>query len=75
MKPDMMEKEKIMSRPYPGDRIEMLCMGDDVNIQVRLVPDEQPHADDGVYSIVDQYGETHQVERDGDTWTTEVANL
>ena len=65
----------MMSRPYPGDRIEMSCMGDDVNIRVRHVPAEQPHADDGVYSIVGQYGETHQVEQDGDTWTTVVATL
>jgi len=75
MSPETKEKEKTMSRPYPGDRIEMPSMGDDVNIQVRHVPDEQPHAGDGVYSIVDQYGETHQVERDGDTWTTVVADL
>lgn len=70
MNPETTEKEKIMSRPCPGDRIEMAFMGDDVNIRVRSVPDEQPRADEGVYSIVDQYGETHQVELDGDTWTT-----
>lgn len=64
-----------MSRPYPGDRIEMPCMGDDVNIRVRRVPDDQPHAGDGTYSIEDQYGEIHQVEQDGDTWTTVVSPL
>jgi hypothetical protein len=64
-----------MSRPCPDDRIEMPCMGDDVNIRVRHVPEEQPHAADGVYTIVDQYGEAHQVELDGDTWTTVVAPL
>lgn len=64
-----------MSRPYPGDQVLMPCMGDDVQIRVRAVPDEQPRSGDGVYAIVDQYGETHEVELDGDTWVTAVHAL
>jgi hypothetical protein len=75
VRPEAIEKENVMSRPYPGDRIEMACMGEDVDIQVCRVPDEQPRVDEGIYAIVDQYGETHEVELDGDTWSTVVHAL
>lgn len=64
-----------MSEPSPGDRIEMPSMGGDVSVRVSRVPDDQPLAADGIHSIVDQYGETHEVELDGDTWTTVVRAL
>ena len=69
------EKEKNMSRPCPGDEIVMPSMGDDVHIQVARVPDEQPRSGEGIYAIVDQYGDTHEVELDGDTWVTAVHAL
>jgi hypothetical protein len=71
----MTKEENTMSRPQPGDRIEMPFMGSDASIVVRTVPDEQPRADEGVHAIVDQYGETHEVELDGETWTTVVHEL
>ncbi len=75
MNPDNMEKDRIMNRPYPGDVIEMPSMGSDVSIVVRHVPDHQPRSDEEVYAIVDQYGETHFIELDGDTWVTAVQQL
>jgi len=75
MKHETMEKEKTMSSPYPGDRIEMPFMGSDVVIRVSGVPEEQPRSGEGVFTIVDQYDETHQVELDGETWITVAPSL
>jgi hypothetical protein len=49
--------------PEIGERIGMT--GVDTVIEVEEIPDEQPEASEGVYAIVDQYGETHRVEHDG----------
>lgn len=75
MKHETMEKEKTMSSPYPGDRIEMPFMGSDVVIRVSGVPEEQPRSGEGVFTIVDQYDEIHQVELDGETWVTVAPSL
>jgi hypothetical protein len=56
--------------PQIGDRIEQAIMGADTDITVEDVPDHQPHADLGIYVIVDQYGERHYVEQDAETWVT-----
>lgn len=56
-------------RPYIGDIIEHPFMGGDVRIEVAEVSDDQPLAEtDGLYMILDQYGEQHFVELDADTW-------
>lgn len=59
-----------MSRPYPGDPVLMPCMGDDVRIRVGSVADEQPRLDEGVFAVLDQYGERHEIEMDADSWVT-----
>lgn len=64
-----------MNKPQPGDRIEMPSMGDDVNIEVHMVPDEQPRCAEGIFTIVDQYHDRHEVELDGDVWTTVPTTL
>ena len=49
-------------------------MGDDVRIIVAEVADAQPLSDtDDVFIIVDQYGEEHLTEMDGDTWVPVMA--
>jgi hypothetical protein len=56
-------------KPYIGDIIEHPFMGGDVRIEVSEVPDDQPLAEtDGLYMILDQYGDQHFVELDADTW-------
>lgn len=56
-------------RPYIGDLIEHPFMGGDVRIEVSEVPDDQPLAEtDGLYMVLDQYGDQHFVELDADTW-------
>jgi len=57
------------SNPYVGDIIEHPALGDDVRIEVSEIPQEQPVLEtDGLHVIIDQYGETHLVELDGETW-------
>jgi len=49
----------------------MGMMGSDVRILIAQIEDQQPLVDtDGVFIIIDQYGEEHLVEMDGDTWAT-----
>jgi hypothetical protein len=56
-------------RPTRGDVIEHPFLGGDVRIEVSQVPEGQPLVDtDGIHIIIDQYGEQHLVEQDGDTW-------
>ena len=50
--------------PDIGDRAVM--PSSETAIEIWDVPDEQPEANSGVFIIVDQYGETHRVEGDGD---------
>ncbi|MFZ3481649.1 hypothetical protein [Sphingomonas sp. 3-13AW] len=63
-----------MQRPEEGDLIEMRFMGADVEIRVQKVCDDQPRANEGIFSIEDQYGERHEVEFDG-SWATTVHAL
>jgi hypothetical protein len=46
-------------------------------IEISSVPEDQPHAEEGVYAILDQYGETHRVARDDPDgpWTVEIPGL
>jgi len=54
-----------------GDTVLMPFMGDDVEIRVSLIPDEQPFLEtDGAILMVDQYGDEHLVENDGASWVT-----
>lgn len=56
-------------RPSVGDEVTMGIMGGDARILVAEIEDQQPLVDtDGVFIIIDQYGEEHLVEMDGDTW-------
>lgn len=56
-------------RPSVGDAVTMGMMGSDVRILVAEIEDQQPLVDtDGVFIIIDQYGEEHLVEMDGDSW-------
>lgn len=52
--------------PEFGDEVEM--KGVDTVIEIAEVPDDQPEAGEGIYSIVDQYGETHRVEWEDGRW-------
>jgi hypothetical protein len=62
-------------RPSPGDEVKMAMMGDDVHIEVADVIGVQPLAEtDGVFIIIDQYGDEHLVEMDGDSWVTTNCN-
>lgn len=55
--------------PDIGDVIDMPMMGDDVRIEVAEIPGDQPEwENNGILAIVDQYGETHRVEKDGEIW-------
>lgn len=49
--------------PEVGDTAEMI--GAEAVIEIEEVPDDQPQAEQGIYAIKDQYGETHKVEHDG----------
>lgn len=62
-------------RPHPGDEVEM--QGVETVIEISSVPEDQPDADDGIYTIVDQYGETHRVARDDPDgpWIVEIPGL
>jgi len=42
----------------------VIMEGTESMIIVREVPDHQPDSANGVFTIVDQYGESHKVERD-----------
>lgn len=46
---------------------------DSVHILISAVPTAQPELSDGIWHIIDQYGETHRIEQDGDFWMTTVA--
>lgn len=56
--------------PSIGDDIEM--EGVECEIEIADVPQDQPRAKEDIYAIVDQYGETHQVESNGEVWTVLV---
>ncbi len=62
-------------RPHPGDDVVM--EGVDAVIEIAEVPDDQPHADEGLHVILDQHGETHQVARDDPDgpWIVEIPGL
>lgn len=58
-------------QPHVGDKILQTINGADVEIAVSSVPDQTSKAlSPGVWQVLDQYGETHLVERDGDNWLT-----
>lgn len=63
------------TRPEIGD--DVIMDGIDTVIEIADVPCDQPEEPDGIYSIVDQYGETHKVERSfgDDHWTIIVPGL
>lgn len=53
-------------RPEIGDSVIMRIMGDDVDIEVCDVPQEQPfERTDDCFLIIDQYGEEHIICEDG----------
>lgn len=58
-------------RPSIGDIVEMAMMGDDAHIEVADVSEVQPLFEtDGIFIIIDQYGDEHLIELDGDSWVT-----
>lgn len=57
-------------KPKIGDEIEMSVMDDGLDRKVRFVGDTQPYSDEGVFDVMDQFGEHHLVEYDGHTWST-----
>lgn len=60
--------------PEIGDVIDMPMMGDDVRIEVAEILTDQPEwENNGILAIVDQYGETHRVEKDGESWVVAAA--
>lgn len=54
--------------PEDGDVVRM--RNEDVTIVVDEVPDEQPERDNGIWIIIDENGDEHQIERDSvdDPW-------
>lgn len=57
------------SKPEIGDVVEHPFLGSDANIEIAQIPRDQPVLEtDGMYVIVDQYGENHLVDLDGDAW-------
>lgn len=69
------ELDPVDDRPTPGDPVVMPFMGADASIVISSVPEEQPQAASGVWQIVDQYGETHLVERDETSWITLTSDM
>ena len=68
-----------LAEEWRADGDEMPSIGDDIEmdgveceIEIAEIPQDQPRAKDGIYAIVDQYGETHQVESNGEVWTVIV---
>ena len=68
-----------LAEEWCADGDEMPSIGDDVEmegveceIEIAQVPQEQPRAREGIYAIIDQYGETHQVESNGEVWVVLV---
>lgn len=57
-------------KPKLGDEIEMSVMDDDLGRKVQFVGETQPYADQGVFDVLDQFGEHHLVEYDGLAWAT-----
>jgi hypothetical protein len=57
-----------MRPPAPGTPVRFPA-DPEAHIAVVDMPARQPYSAHGVFTIVDQYGETHHVERDGDGWT------
>jgi len=59
------------TRPTVGDQVLMVFMGDDAFVEVSEVPEHQPLVEtDECFIIVDQYGEEHLAQIDGDDWVT-----
>lgn len=58
--------------PEEGDVVEMI--GVDAQIVVKSIDPDGRKGDDGVWTIVDQYGERHEIERESndDVWTVAV---
>ena len=65
---DLTEEWRSDSDPMPsiGDDVEM--EGVECEIEVAEVPDDQPKSDEGIYTIIDQHGESHQIESNGEIW-------
>lgn len=57
-------------KPKLGDEIEMSVMDCDLCRRVHFVGETQPYADQGVFDVIDQFGEHHLVEYDGLMWAT-----
>lgn len=61
--------------PEEGDVV--LMHGQDVTIHVEEIPEEQPDSSEGIWTVVDQYGETHRIERESvdDPWYVVIPSL
>lgn len=61
--------------PEEGDVVHM--HSEDVNIVVDSVPDDQPEALDGIWRIIDEYGEEHRIERESadDPWYVVIPSI
>ena len=57
-------------KPKIGDSIEMSVMDDGLDRKVLVVNEVQPYSNLGIYSVSDQFAESHLVEYDGTTWET-----
>lgn len=62
-------QESFHGGPEIGARVEM--EGHETVIEITEVPEDQPMLSDGIWLIIDQYGETHRIEREDDDspWT------
>ena len=76
-----LSREEVVSQieEYQIDGDEAPSIGDDVEfegtdtiVEVAEVPQEQPRAYEGIYTIIDQYGETHMVSSNGEIWVVEI---
>lgn len=56
-----------MNTPFPGDKVHMPWDGD-VEIIVSEVPKTQQHRDVDIWTIIDQYGDEHVIEAEGESW-------
>lgn len=67
------------SSSYEEDIPEMMDVvsmrSEDVEITIAEIPDEQPQAHIGIWSIVDENGDTHLIEREDETWYVIVPAL
>jgi hypothetical protein len=58
-----------MMKPMPGDQVHM-PWDDDVMITIDVVPEDQPYRNRDAWVILDQYGDEHAIEAEGNHWIT-----